>query len=248
MLSVQVLKGPDRTRSRGGARRQFGRKEQSASSSRKSNQSNKCGKSGSLAVAVGSRLKAPYERRACSHRHVRRVGFRGDEPKHFSSEHPMKSEKASWLDDLEPPLECETPVWMIEPPSRSSDGVPQSAGRCSDSHPEERPHERPHEPRGWLRNGNRPGDPSRAPRCGARNRRGLPCQCPAMKNGHCRLHGGLSTGARTAEGRKRIRKGSQSRPGSRHGRHASQRITTTETALRNREDEWQPKTGDNSTR
>jgi hypothetical protein len=59
--------------------------------------------------------------------------------------------------------------------------------------------------RGWLKNGNQPGDFSKAPRCGAKNRRGAPCQCPAMPNGRCRLHGGLSTGARTAEGIQRIR-------------------------------------------
>jgi len=53
----------------------------------------------------------------------------------------------------------------------------------------------PHEKRrGTLNNGNPPGDFSMAPRCGARNRRGSPCQCPAMRNGRCRLHGGLSTG------------------------------------------------------
>jgi hypothetical protein len=28
------------------------------------------------------------------------------------------------------------------------------------------------------------------PRCGAKTRRGTPCQCPAMRNGRCRLHGG----------------------------------------------------------
>jgi hypothetical protein len=40
-----------------------------------------------------------------------------------------------------------------------------------------------------------------APRCGAWARRtGLPCKKPAMANGRCRLHGGCSTGARTAEG------------------------------------------------
>ena len=32
------------------------------------------------------------------------------------------------------------------------------------------------------------------PRCGAKNRQGTPCQQPAMKNGRCRFHGGLSTG------------------------------------------------------
>ena len=45
-----------------------------------------------------------------------------------------------------------------------------------------------------------------APRCGACSRRtGSPCQKPAMPNGKCRLHGGASTGARTAEGLARCR-------------------------------------------
>jgi hypothetical protein len=64
----------------------------------------------------------------------------------------------------------------------------------------------PHEKRGRLNNGNPPGDFTRAARCGARTRRGTPCQCPAMGNGRCRLHGGLSTGAKTAEGIERIRR------------------------------------------
>jgi hypothetical protein len=35
-----------------------------------------------------------------------------------------------------------------------------------------------------------------APRCGARNRAGEPCQCPAIRGrSRCRLHGGLSSGA-----------------------------------------------------
>lgn len=65
----------------------------------------------------------------------------------------------------------------------------------------------PHDKRrGWLRNDNPPGDFRKAARCGARTRRGTPCQCPAMANGRCRLHGGLSTGPRTAEGIARIRR------------------------------------------
>src|SRR4051794_19141566 len=32
-------------------------------------------------------------------------------------------------------------------------------------------------------------------RCGARTRRGKPCRSPAMPNGRCRMHGGLSPGA-----------------------------------------------------
>jgi transcriptional regulator with XRE-family HTH domain len=39
--------------------------------------------------------------------------------------------------------------------------------------------------------------------CGARTRKGLPCKRPAYPNGRCRNHGGLSTGARTAEGKAR---------------------------------------------
>jgi hypothetical protein len=34
-----------------------------------------------------------------------------------------------------------------------------------------------------------------APRCGARTRGGRPCRYPAMPNGRCRIHGGLSPGA-----------------------------------------------------
>ncbi len=34
-----------------------------------------------------------------------------------------------------------------------------------------------------------------APRCGATTRKGTPCKSPAMKNGRCRMHGGMSTGA-----------------------------------------------------
>ena len=59
----------------------------------------------------------------------------------------------------------------------------------------------PHEPRTALDYANA------APRCGARRKRdGKPCQGPAMANGRCRFHGGLSTGARTAEGKERARK------------------------------------------
>ena len=60
--------------------------------------------------------------------------------------------------------------------------------------------------RGWLKNGNPPGDFTKAPRCGAKTRSGTPCQAPAMKNGRCRLHGGKSTGPRTPEGLERSRK------------------------------------------
>ncbi len=58
---------------------------------------------------------------------------------------------------------------------------------------------------GRLRNGNPSGDLTKAPRCGARTRAGHPCGQPAMPNGRCRLHGGMSTGALTETGRTRCR-------------------------------------------
>jgi hypothetical protein len=67
--------------------------------------------------------------------------------------------------------------------------------------------EQPHEKRqGWLKNGNPPGDFSKAPRCGAKTRAGTSCKCPAMANGRCRLHGGKSTGPRTPEGLERCKR------------------------------------------
>jgi hypothetical protein len=59
---------------------------------------------------------------------------------------------------------------------------------------------------GRLKNGNRPGDLSAVARCGAKTRSSSACRCPAMKNGRCRLHGGLSTGPRTSAGLERSRK------------------------------------------
>jgi hypothetical protein len=55
----------------------------------------------------------------------------------------------------------------------------------------------------------RRGDPTQAPRCGARTRRGGRCRRAAERNPRtgrrlrCRLHGGLSTGAKTEKGKKR---------------------------------------------
>lgn len=69
--------------------------------------------------------------------------------------------------------------------------------------------------RGKLRNGNPSGDFSKAARCGAKNRHGNPCRCPAMRNGRCRLHGGLSTGPKTREGLERIRQ-----TATKHGRYS----------------------------
>ena len=64
----------------------------------------------------------------------------------------------------------------------------------------------PPERRGRLKNGNRSGDFLAAPRCGARTRCGGECRQPAMPNGRCRLHGGLSTGPRTPAGLARSRR------------------------------------------
>lgn len=60
--------------------------------------------------------------------------------------------------------------------------------------------------RGWLKNGNSPGDPLLAPRCGAKTRKATSCLAPAMKNGRCRMHGGKSTGPRTSEGLEKSKK------------------------------------------
>ena len=57
------------------------------------------------------------------------------------------------------------------------------------------------------------------PRCGARCRDGSPCNAPPVwnksldrpVNGRCRMHGGLSTGPRTEEGRQRIAESNRSR-------------------------------------
>jgi len=66
-------------------------------------------------------------------------------------------------------------------------------------------HAAPGQRRGCLKNGNPAGDYLKSPRCGARTRAGCGCRQPAMANGRCRLHGGLSTGPRTPEGLARCR-------------------------------------------
>ena len=78
----------------------------------------------------------------------------------------------------------------------------------------------PHTARlGWLKNSNPPGDLANAKPCGARTRRGTPCKAPAMPNGRCRMHGGKSTGARTAEGKERARMANW-----KHGRYSAAAI------------------------
>ena len=59
------------------------------------------------------------------------------------------------------------------------------------------------------------------PRCEARSRRsGKPCNAPAMPNGRCRMHGGMSTGPRTPEGLARSRKANW-----KHGRYSAEAIS-----------------------
>jgi hypothetical protein len=48
-------------------------------------------------------------------------------------------------------------------------------------------------------------DQTEANRCGAHARStGEPCEAKAMRNGRCRLHGGLSTGPKTERGRRAV--------------------------------------------
>lgn len=79
---------------------------------------------------------------------------------------------------------------------------------------------------GCLKNGNRTGNPLNAPRCGARNRQGLPCRSAAMKGKRrCRLHGGKSTGPRTPEGIAAIK---TSR--TKHGRYSKEAVALRRTS------------------
>ncbi len=55
-----------------------------------------------------------------------------------------------------------------------------------------------------MKKPNKPHNPfAHLPKCGAKTRKGTPCQLVGMKNGRCRLHGGKSTGPKTAAGRAR---------------------------------------------
>jgi hypothetical protein len=69
-----------------------------------------------------------------------------------------------------------------------------------------------HPNHGQLKHGNRGGDPSSSPRCGARNRRGAPCGSPAMWSQRagiytrCWRHGGRSSGPKTEAGLERSRR------------------------------------------
>ena len=80
-----------------------------------------------------------------------------------------------------------------------------AAVQSAASPPAPKLHAAPGAPRGRLKNGNPSGDYLKSPRCGARTRAGCCCRQPAMANGRCRMHGGLSTGPRTPEGLARCR-------------------------------------------
>jgi hypothetical protein len=60
-------------------------------------------------------------------------------------------------------------------------------------------------------------EPMEPPRCGARTRRNTACGRLAMACGRCRLHGGLSTGPRTAAGLERLRAARTT-----HGRYSAE--------------------------
>ena len=65
-----------------------------------------------------------------------------------------------------------------------------------------------------------------AKRCGAKRKSDLkPCQGPAMRNGRCRVHGGLSTGPKTPEGLARSRRSNW-----KHGHHSADAILERATA------------------
>lgn len=79
---------------------------------------------------------------------------------------------------------------------------------------------------GWLKNSNPPGDPTNAPRCGAKTRQGTPCQGLALHGKRsCRMPGGLSTGPRTPEGLARRRRANWNHGAySREAREARQKL------------------------
>ncbi len=99
-------------------------------------------------------------------------------------------------------------VGAVQPRGRGEGGMKD---RC-----EAKPHARR---RDRLRNDNPVSDFLQDPRCGARTRAGTPCRAPAMWNGKCRLHGGCSTGPRTAAGLQRLREAK-----TRHGLYAKEAL------------------------
>ena len=121
----------------------------------------------------------------------------------------MHSANAWWFDERTKPFS----VRLAQPHAQREGKLTKA-----DSPPTE---SEPGSPRrGWLKRGNRVGDFKSAPRCGARTRRGTACQCPALRGRRrCRLHGGRSTGPRTPEGLRRIRKAA-----TQHGRYSREQV------------------------
>ena len=108
-----------------------------------------------------------------------------------------------------------TPITAPPPTTAAPDAIDAPPGQAPVQQPATGP--RPGGRDGPLRSGNPRGNPNLAPRCGAKARRtGCACRAPAMANGRCRLHGGKSTGARTAEGL-----ASLARAHTKHGNHGA---------------------------
>ncbi len=102
------------------------------------------------------------------------------------------------------------------PEQRSTSGQSTIAAPQQTHHTQDPMHREPART-GPLRNGNPRGNPNAAPRCGARTRAGCPCKAPAIKGKlRCRMHGGRSTGPRSAEGLERLRAARTT-----HGRYAA---------------------------
>lgn len=103
------------------------------------------------------------------------------------------------------------------PAGASFTGFSWQQGQFSDAGKNARPQHGVIEKPAW-----RPRKADR-PRCGAKTRKGSPCQAPARENGRCRMHGGLSTGAKTEAGRQRIRE-AQHRRWARYRQEKSQGV------------------------
>jgi hypothetical protein len=128
-------------------------------------------------AAIAARLMARYQQGALAVTKLREDAGDG-----------VRKIIVDWGDDDDPP---HGPGNDNDPKPADPAGAPPAAAAASPLR------------RGRLKNGNPSGDYLTAPRCGAKARAGCACRQPAMKNGRCRLHGGKSTGARTAEGRRR---------------------------------------------
>ena len=100
------------------------------------------------------------------------------------------------LHRLPPAARSASPAPALQPASGTAAEAPAAVRKL---------HADPGARRGRLKNGNPAGDYLKSPRCGARTRAGGCCRQPAMANGRCRMHGGLSTGPRTPEGLARCR-------------------------------------------